>query len=625
MKWIPAIAVLAVLSSPASFADSLLSDTVSVSPNGRYKFVFSPGGGQQTFWDGPTELWMRPTNWVMSEAAVSDQGDLVMCRCGRDWIVYGKGFQELAHPAETPIRFDLDPPRTCWTRQGALYTELSQGSVYQIKRGRWSLCPEASSLPPSIREHQRARISDLQIAAFLKGESFPNFTNLTTRQVVNLQKEVEQGNARAGLALVLGGRRQARKQLLHIAEFGRYPHEWNARKAILLLDGPAAAKELAPSLKSEPGGAEAELFCRVSCPEVIPKIVEMVGPERYEARRILVFQTGVDLGFDSAAWKRWFAQKDPQILENFLEPSIALRKAQRRDKSWVQSLLKRPRLLAIFPSGTGSSEKVLLQSDRLLRVAGGTLQRGLEWDLHDGRQLRQLPDTIPPAAWSGFAWHPVLDYLWSQAGGEESLWQGPNLIFRSNRSRSEGTRPAWLPKGFRPSSFEGDELEGSEVSTDVRYRISDGARTLVRYQAQEAISPDGRYTVDRFMPLHLVDHQTGGETTREDLRELAVCFSPDGRFIAAGMFDEVTLLDATNLKTLRTFLTPGWFCRKLSFDPTGRHMLVESHTATCWYDLEPEPPISLANPLQVAEAWTGFRLEKGAPRCLTPEEYWKRR
>lgn len=614
---------------------------LNFSPNGRY-FVASGYYGT-SFWDQKRQVWHHPLERG-SAAAVSDRGDLIVCRIGTDWTLYNSKGKQIATVENAPLEFDLDPPRTCWSSHGFYYLELSQGDIFVLSHNHWQREAKPDGVPAEVRHHQRTPVSDSDLETFISDQKYrwyldrscPNFRNLSNIQVEHLLERLRQGNSRAGLALGLARCEKARADLLRYAFSPNSDPGEDCQQAILLLDGQKAAVELIPALKGWTSWHLLRLYERIYCPQAIPLLLTHLSHHQNDSSHAaLVAQTRVDLGYRAVDWEDWLAKRDRSRLSQFGEPSAPLWLAQQEQSALGDSLTKLPKLVGRFDLGGEGTNEVALRGERLIRREGDAHNRVLEWSLKDGKPLVTIPSGVPLNAI--FCWNSTRQLFYYESSNCAGLWHGQATVFTeefcgntgiytsSGKGSSRGKRPTWLPRRLSDVHFTPDDssVEGFFDGQTHRYSLSDSSHQIPHEEDSGLKSPDGRYWLGG-SPLQLMNMKEGLlYRSAEALR--APCFSPDSRLLAAVMDGEIGLFQAKDLRLIRRFRAPDGCVEQLAFDDRGRRLAIVTADSASLYELNPDPPDLGCDTRLLAECWTGQRLWAGGARKVTEVEYWQRR
>jgi len=640
-------------------------------------------------------LWHHASESAFGTCVVSNAGEVLQWD-SRHWKVLARDGSVLAFQKDrpgvwSPLRFSLDPPTDFWVAEGKLFLQLSQGDVYEEKSGSWQYLRMGTTrqmLRPPARKlaakdwRAWAQFQDSE-SAFLPEPSprIPVFRNLDDDSLAFLQGKLKAGSPAAALALGLGGYAQFRPQLLQAA------HQWRsarmtraAQHALILLDGEAAAPELADTLDRAQPRELLELYERVPCPQAVPHLVKLL-PAKGDpgVRRALKAQTRLDLGDDPAAWKVWIQNRD-----RVGDPEARLLWMAQREqtKPLVAELAKVPRLVGMIELGGGEDEQFVVRDGRLIHAGGSIQGRALEWSLRDGRPLVEMPEAAPPSG--HFLWNSSRQILYWQVGLTESaLWQGGQEVFRhwtegrvgesfllfaewpeDVHYQRRGQVPNWLLRGLNDDarfSADGRYLQGSarnqflRIEFDAQGQVvgsrtwpgsglghdlvlspdqtllagSDGMENLITGKTlpQKSLegplfNPDSQ-TLVRKDPLRLLDRE--GKCLAQVDNEPGffgqMAFSPSGDRLALG---NGKILDAKTLEVLLRLPQAG---TSLAFDETGRLLAqLDRYGNVRIYDLRaPAPNLDGVDPRLYTELWTGNRLLAGGSQALTAAEFWQRK
>ena len=657
-------------------------DSSYYSPNRRFRLTSGCYG--TAFWEGDRQIWQH-ANESLGGVAISDTGDLIVSLDGDAWTVLtGDGKVLKLHPAtpgfSSPLRFLGDPPGTCWRRGDHIYVESSQGVIFRLAGDSWH---EVGVTDQPLHELSANQLhtwlqpsTDLDIGFSVEEVRPPNFRNLGPRSQRTLQQAFSQGNGRAALALGLGGYRQAHDQLLKVA-LGSDGEE--AQRALVLLDGEAAASELVPALQHSCTWTLAEVYSRVPCPDAVPGLINRLGSHNVDVRKALKAQTRIDLGADSKAWSAWLA-KSPATrwtwrLNEASDDSNVLWLAQTVSHKLPAKLAQIPCLVGVFELGDGFKESVELRHQRLIRTVGRSQQRVLEWDLGSGKPVTTMPTSVPPQF--DFCWNSSRRLLYGQAGFSCGVWRGQQQLFSTKNDEAMGISyvappgwqgqkvvgdlPEWLKIPLKEPHFSpaGDFVEGESGNGFLRYHLdasgnvshtqkwnqrgdalnspathilqdealvdlkSGSRQTLPRAGRMEyRFSPDGK-TVAGGNPLAIYNLR-GVKQAQSNLLATNVAFSADGRWLAATLREQVVVLQLPALKIRRTLPCTGAF--EVCLDEAGRYLGVVGQGQARIYDLESgAPDLTGLDPRLFTEVWTGTRLWGGGSRSLTADEFWQRR
>lgn len=583
--------------------------------------------------DGSKEIWEHSNEWG-TNAAVADDGGLAFCHTGETWTLFNYRGERLAVIHNSPMEWELDPPRTCWTHNDSRYIELSQGNIYEVGPNQWRKAEEPAGVPNEVRRHRGRPVSNEVLGQFLKAPVTvgipPSFRHLTSRQVEQLRLRLKAGEPRAALVLGLARCQKARAELLKSSFAPNSEPAEEAQRAVLLLDGPKSAQELVPALQGWTSPYLMRLYEQVPCPQAVPMLLRHLSQTRDSSRAALVAQTRVDLGYNVSDWQSWLASRDKTKLVDFEEPSAPLWKAIQGRSDLSQSLMKQPRLIARFDL-CGDCEDITVLGGRLIRLEGNAHNRTLEWSLVDGRALATLPASLSDNAEFRWNWQRrLLYYHYSHYCG---LWHGQSEVFAEDSGKFPGgtqsfagKRPSWLPSQLYDLCFsqDGSYVQGSLGGKLLRISIDDGTHQSMKEPAAGGLtSPDGNFWLGREM---LMDKKKG-LIHRPALPFRHACFSPDSQTLVADVDEDIALFDVKNFRMIRKFPIPERdVMSRLAFDDSGRYLTVLGNQGSVWvYDLHSEPPDLTCDSRLVAECWTGYRLSGGGARKLTEAEYWDRR